>query len=357
MNIIDQIKSNFKKYQITELQLDPNGICNAKCWFCPVKYEGNPTQGKNSMSPDLLEKIIVNIIEERDKENGLVYKQFKGFWTANYNEILLYKHFEEMLKICKKYGLFISVLSNGVNLTPEKVDLIKKYEEQVCGFVLNIPGFEPEIWSKRSGFNINLFTKLINNLNYAYEKFDKKIIEGNLTIQINGVNQNSFIGNGGHLEKGKEFPQDLDLDLINGELEKQYQIAMKMFPKIPKDKINKNSGIIDRVGHLNHVISNKEHLNKQFNNKKVIGCMNRPNLNVNSEKNGPAPNEGREYSTLHVNAVGDVFLCCNDYNFEYKIGSLKNQSLADFWGKEEHFQLIKKSYENICKNCTAAIYE
>lgn len=359
MDILTHIQNNFEKYKISEVQLDPNGVCNAKCWFCPVKYQGNPPEGRDSMSPDLLEKIIANIIQERDKENGLVYKTFRGIWTANYNEILLYKHLEEMLKICKKYDLFISILSNGLNLTPEKTDLIKKYEDQVCGFSLNIPGFEPEIWSKRSGFNINLFPKLINNLNYAYEHFEKKVSEGNLSIIINGVNENSFVGNGGIIKKGEQFPNDIDLNAKDGELEKQYQIAIKMFPKIPHHKISKNSSIIDRVGHLRSVISNQEHLNNSYNskNRRVIGCSNRPNLNLNLQKNGPAPNAGREYSHLHINAVADVFLCCNDYNFEYKIGNLKNQSLSDFWGKTEHINIIKKAYENICSNCTAAIHE
>mgnify|MGYP003332279702 CR=1 FL=1 len=70
-----------------------------------MAYEGNPKQGKEVMSIELLEKIILNIVEERDK-NGLVSKWFKTFYTAHYNEILLYPHFEDLLKICKKYGVF-----------------------------------------------------------------------------------------------------------------------------------------------------------------------------------------------------------------------------------------------------------
>ena len=70
------VKQQFKKHKISQMQLDPFGVCNAKCWFCPVKYKGNPKEGKEVMSIELLEKIIVNLLEERSREDGLVSKSF-----------------------------------------------------------------------------------------------------------------------------------------------------------------------------------------------------------------------------------------------------------------------------------------
>jgi hypothetical protein len=56
------------------------------------------------------------------------------------------------------------VLSNGVTLTPEKVDLINKYKGVVNGICLNVPAFEKDLWSKRAGVNPKLFDKLISNI-------------------------------------------------------------------------------------------------------------------------------------------------------------------------------------------------
>ena len=42
---------------IKVVQLDPNGLCNAKCWFCPVAYGGNPKIGQKNMDFDALKNI------------------------------------------------------------------------------------------------------------------------------------------------------------------------------------------------------------------------------------------------------------------------------------------------------------
>jgi wyosine [tRNA(Phe)-imidazoG37] synthetase (radical SAM superfamily) len=226
------IKQQFEKHKISQMQLDPFGVCNAKCWFCPVKYKGNPAEGKEVMSIELLEKIIVNLLEERSKENGLVSKSFNGFYTAHYNEILLYPHFEEMLKLCKKYKLHTLVLTNGIPMTPEKTDLIKQYPEVITGVCFNTPAFEADIWSKRSGINIKQFDKLINNIKYATENLPDLVRGGALSIQVNGVNENSFSDRGGWLDKGLEFPTDINLDQYQGELITQANLARKIFPGV-----------------------------------------------------------------------------------------------------------------------------
>jgi len=269
------IKEQFERFKIHQMQLDPYGVCNARCWFCPVRYKGNPTEGKEVMSPELLRKIIENIIEEREKEDGLVHKHFGGFYTAHYNEILLYPHFEELLKICQEYRLCFMVLSNGIPLTPERVDLIVKYRGVVNGICLNIPAFEPEIWSLRSGINIKQFDKLISNVKYAMEQLPDMVQNKSFSIQVNGSNEYSFSDKGGWLDKGPEFPSDMDLNPDTGELATQVNKAKELFEGLQVFPV---PSLIDRAGLLDHVMTNKESIkrNLQQNNedKKVIGCGN-----------------------------------------------------------------------------------
>ena len=252
---------------------------------------------------ELLEKIIKNLIDEREKPDGLVHKNFGGFYTAHYNEILLYPHFEELLQICQKYRLCFMVLSNGVPLTPEKIDLIIKYKGVVNGICLNIPAFEPEVWSLRSGINIKQFDKLISNINYAMEQLPDMVKNKSFSIQVNGSNNNSFSDKGGWLDKGPEFPVDMDLDPITGELATQTNKARELFPGL---QIFDVPSLIDRAGLLDHIMTNKEAIKRNLQRgdetKKVIGCGNGREVG------------GRPVGWIHVNAAGKVFLCCNDYD-------------------------------------------
>jgi MoaA/NifB/PqqE/SkfB family radical SAM enzyme len=341
-----KIKNDFNKYKITNLQIDPYGVCNAKCWYCPVKYKGNPTEGKAVMSPELFEKIIKNLIDERERPDGLVSKSFNGFYTAHYNEVLLYPHFEEILKICRKYKLVTMVLSNGIPLTPEKVDILKEYQDCLSGICLNTPAFDAETWSKRSGINIKQFDKLISNIKYAVEQLPEMVQRKAFSIQINGVHELSFGNKGGWLEKGEQFPSDIDLNVQSGELVQQEKKARELFPGV---NIFTVPYLIDRAGLLDEVITNgpaiQRNLMKNNEGKKVIGCGNGREVG------------GRPIGWVHVNANGDAFLCCNDYDFDFKFGNFKTQELRDFWGNEEHIQKIKTSYETICTNCASAVFE
>lgn len=322
---LDQV---FKRHKIQKLQLDPYGVCNAKCWFCPVSYKKTPEKSKQIMSPTLLKKILNNLIYERDRVDGLVDKKFGMIYTSHYNEILLYPHFEELLKLCRELKLCIVVLSNGIPLTKDKVDLISEYKDVVNKVCLNIPAFEAETWSKRSGINIKQFDKLISNINYAQSKIKSRI----LSIIINGVNTNSLI----NIEQKEDFPIDMDLDNTSGELAIQKKLANQLFPNIP---IAINSNLLDRAGSISNVMVNKDILNKP-----IVGCNNDGNIG------------GRPVGWLHINASGESFLCCNDYEMDITFGDFNNQELRDFWGSEYHQSKIKELYKTVCSRCSEAYY-
>ena len=104
--MIEEIKTKLNSVKIREMQLDPNGLCNVGCWYCPVRYRGNPTHTKNNMPKELLRKILKNIFDEKHNPDGLIHSDFYGFYTAHYNEVLLYKHFDYMLELCREFNFF-----------------------------------------------------------------------------------------------------------------------------------------------------------------------------------------------------------------------------------------------------------
>lgn len=340
------VREQLSQYKISQLQLDPFGFCNARCWFCPVKYQGNPEHAREHMSVDLLHRVLKNIIDERDRPDGLVDSKFWFFYTAHYNEVLLYKHFEDLLKISREFKLQFMVLTNGIPLTPEKTDLILEYSDVVNGICFNVPAFEPELWSKRVGVSDRQFDRLISNIHYAQSRFVNLMRIGAISIQVNGVDSNSFEDRGGWLTKGSEFLTDIDLDPETGEVAQQVNLAKAIFPGMP---VYARPNPVDRAGSLDSIISNKsaivKFLQRGDSSKNVIGCTNGREVG------------GRTYGWLHVNSLGQVFLCCNDINMDVVFGDMRTQELRDFWGSYRHIDKILESYQTICRTCSSAKFE
>lgn len=329
------IQEKLKKTKIKKLQLDPFGFCNAKCWFCPVKYIPQPQEGSGNMSVDLIEKIFQDLSEEKKKINGVVDPNFNLFTTAHYNEVLLYKDIEKLFDLARKYKFQTYVLSNGISLNPKNVDLIKEYPDVVIHVGLNIPAFEKDLWAKRSGFSPTQFDRLMANLEYAKEKLS--YLRKNFQVLVNGLSNASLKS----ITLGPEF-KDLDYDLENEHLT-QLELAYKIFPNL---EISRGE-VFDRAGYLNNVVSNENYMKERMQGKKVIGCNN----SVDNKRSD------RTSEWLHINSAGKVFLCCNDYNFEYQFGDVNLNSIADIWRSDRHIEVIEKAFNNICTKCLSAVLE
>jgi len=299
-------------------QIDPNGLCNAGCWFCPVAYIGNPKEAINQMTPEEFRHIIEQLVSNR---GGIVSKDFNGIYGSHYNEMLIYRHFEEMLEILREYKLGMVVLTNGTPLTPKKTDLLNEYDDVIWGLCVNAPIWtDKELFSDRTKMAPSMFEKLLENVRYAYETLNNKNL---LSIQINGHDRES-----GAL-KGPKFP-----NITPTELDEQVAAAKALFPNA---NVFKQPHLIDRAGLIDDYISSSPFVHPD---KKVVGCSGK-----------------RDTEWLHVNANSELFLCCNDYHMEYSYGNLKENSLQELWMSPKHKEVMEKAWGEICKTCTSAMYE
>ena len=314
------------------LNIDPNGLCNAKCWFCPVAYSGNSKENKANMSLETMEDIFRQLDEGR------------GIWTTqqlfnspiHFNELLLYPYFEEMLELHRKYKIKISIYTNGVNLTKDKTDLIIKYRDIVLKVLLNVPSLNPEQWSKFSGFNVKIFPKLLENLKYAEEKLVDLFSKDNFCIMANGINERSLFKNGGWMDVMDNTPH-YDLDMDSGTLA---TIVKEMQVLLPKVNIWGRNNLGDRTGVLEEVkvLSNQNAI-KEKNQGKVIAC-------------------GQNYfDTLFISATGNVYLCAADFNYESIFANIKDKPLKEIWEGIEKQDAIKKAFEGMCVTCFRAVKE
>lgn len=326
------VREKLSRKKIQKMQLDPFGFCNAKCWFCPVRYIPQPEEASGNMPLDLMEKIFDDLSAEKKKPNGVVDPNFNFFTTAHYNEVLLYKHVKEMFDLARKHKFTTYVLSNGISLHKHNVDLIAEYPDVVIHLGLNIPAFEKDLWAKRAGFAPEQFDRLMSNLEYATNKLS--YLKNEFQIHVNGLNQDLF--QQGWIKKGPEFDShgyDLYIEHV-----RQENLAKKFFPTAQV----KSAFIFDRAGFINNVLSNQDHVKNLMKGKKVVGCKNFGD---------------RTTDWLHVNSAGKVFICCNDYNFDYVFGDLKTQSISEVWNSEKRIEVVERSYKEICTKCMSAVLE
>lgn len=306
----EEIRYLLQNTKITIGQIDTNGRCNAKCWYCPVRYEGNPVDYTYQTTPTELEHILTNL------RNSKLFPQIGNFlYTCHYNEILLYKYLEELLELFRKYKFSTMILSNGTPLIPKRLDLLLKYPDVMKGICLNIPAFEEKDWMNKTGFTTSIYKILRDNLEYLDSVYP------DATIQINHSTDptSTYYTSKPDLEK-----------IING-----FKTAY------PKLRIFEQGWLSDRAGSLSKI-----QVIKQLKTSKSIrtkGCKHSGSYG------------GRIYEWIHINSKGELFLCCDDFNMEYKFGSLLEKDFDDIWLSDEHVQTIMRAQESICTNCAFAI--
>jgi len=328
--------------KISMAQIDPNGLCNSECWFCPVAYSPNPEIGKKNMPIEKLDEILRQLVEGK---GDFVSEDFSFIYTAHYNEVLLYKYFEEMLGLFRCYGFKTMILTNGTPLTRAKTDIIKQYQDVVYGICFNTPSANAERWSKMVNLPEKMFERLKDNISYAIEQLPEMFNEKRISIQVNGLNQMSLTEYGGWLDILPNAPA-IDLDLENGSLATEVKEFVDLFPGM---QVYSMPSLIDRAGHLDkhQVITNIKGIQNYTKKDKtrVIGCGN--GIEVG----------GRPKGWIHINANGDMFICCNDYDFESIYGNVNDKPIKDIWMSQEHLDMIDKSFNSMCKTCAAAIWE
>jgi radical SAM protein with 4Fe4S-binding SPASM domain len=307
----DEILKRLRETPLRTGQLDVNGRCNAKCWYCPVKYEGNPEAFDVQMALEELDHILGNL-----RASPLIPKEFWFLYTCHYNEVLLYPQLEELLGIFRKHRLCTSVLSNGTPLSPKKTDLILANSDVVRGICLNIPALEPEDWSRKAGFPVALHKGLMRNLDYLHEK-GKAHIQVNCDTTANG-----------------------QLDKSMGATPEQAQSIQAAFKaRFPNFTVGLNQRLSDRAGRLESLGVLARH--KPIETR-VIGCSH---------------SGSRIFEWLHITPKGDLFLCCDDYEMEYRFGNLLQDSFEKIWLSDAHVDAIARAFSDICTGCWARVDE
>jgi radical SAM protein with 4Fe4S-binding SPASM domain len=317
MNLREDIRRNLRVNKINVAQLDPNGLCNSKCWYCPVKYKGNPKEFINQMPIDDVEHILQNI-----RNSSLLSNNFTDILLNNFNEIFLYKYFDKLIELLGKYKFTTLILTNCTTLNDEHIKIILNNKNIIRDLWIHIPIFDRELWKEQTGLTDKLFDRLCKNLDELHGKV-------NATVHLSGVNDGEY---------SNIFQKKYNNSIILKE-DRFEESRKKFISRYPKFKIEVDF-IIDRAGILSEYSAFKnENLLPLTENEIVSGC------------NFLYGGISRLFNWLTINSVGDVFLCCNDFDMKYRFGNLLQQSLDECWQSEQHIDAIIDIFNDNCSKC------
>lgn len=333
----DAIHQKLLKTKLETIQLDPYGYCNNSCWFCPRGHMPNPRVYRRHMPLDLMEHILRQFVNDKTAPGvveGLCAAHLKHVWTGHYNEIVLYRHFEGFLRLLEKFDLCTTILSNGLNYNDANIRQICDAAEKgvVVGICMNIPAGEPTAYQRLTGKPPDVFARMVDGVQRLLRALPPAILHrGSVSIVVNGVDddlpdQRNLLGpNSPYLP-----PHDLDTQL---------NLLTALFPQA---RVYKVGGLFDRGGHLTKMgVFNHTRLFTKMD-EEVVGC-------TNCGESG-----GRPFAWAHINPLGELFLCCVDYSFEYTFGSLAVKPLTELWYSKDHVKMLMKAFDGICRTCCSA---
>lgn len=227
----------------------------------------------------------------------------EAVFMINYNEPTADKRFVDQVRTLREAGLPPATLTNGTGLTPKRVDAL--VEMGGLRFLsINLSTLDPERYAAdRKGDHLEL---VLRNLEYAR---DRPVAE-DMDIVV--------LGRGDEVHR-RDFE----------EIERRFggsRFNVKFFE------------VMDRAGYLQIGLSAR--------NQKLCGCDN-----VGS----------RPLQHLHVNPYGKCLLCCEDYDENYVVGDLSEETLEEVLTGPRFALLRRWVYgveeapaDFICRSCVFA---
>lgn len=293
------------------VQWDLTNRCNLDCSFCFYHlYKLSDWKEKDTISLDVALCTLNNL-----KEMGVKAIEFTGG-----GEPLLHPNFKDIVTRAKDLGFECSLVTNGILLTDEIIELIKDFE----WIRISIDASAPETYEKVKRVNPHIFDKLLMNITRLFAKASDNCILGMSFIVCRD--------NYKEIYDAAYMAKELGFDNI------RFSLAMtpegnKMFDGIWDECVEQ--------------ISKTKKL--EDNGFRVFAFSNRINDLENKAKSGPC-----YYADLVgvIGANGAVYPCCRlkDDKF-YNFGNINDSLFSDIWNcnrRKEFITAVRKDCPYSC---------
>ncbi|HAU85225.1 MAG TPA: hypothetical protein DCW90_06900 [Lachnospiraceae bacterium] len=294
--------------------VEPTNICNLKCKMCEARC--TVEAGENEVEHLEPEKFEIALKKLDGYISNVV---FQGDCEPTLNP-----HLEELVKIARKYTEQVAIVTNGMALTPKRIDAL--VENGLTWFALSIDDHRPEVYNSIRTYSD--FSKVTDNLKYLIKK-------------RNESNRNIYIVTHKIVFPGDQV--DTLLDYINYFYIELGVNKVTFAPLVEQGTIDNATWLLTRNELENRMI------------QKGI------NINLKDFANYP-------YATIHKYCGTNLFFISHEGNFapcglhtrsKKNFGNLFIEELNDIVKKKEfkeyHEYWMYKKYDcnppEICKGC------
>ncbi len=301
---IQQIK-NGEQVNPVQVHLVPANACNQKCSFCAYRMEGSSSNQKFIESNIIPTPKLLEIIDSLHSM-GVKAVQFTGG-----GEPLIHPGIKEAIRKTKEYGMEIALVTNGVLLDDELIDLLK----DVSWVRISMDAAISETYQRTR--KKNDFDLVINNI--------KKLAK---------VKTSTILGIG---------------FVVNKDNWQEIYIAAKLFKELGVDNIRLSAIFTpDGISYFDEFLAEAKWLAKET--KEVLETDKFTVFNLFNDRVADLFTVKQDYDSCYlkdlvpyIGADLNVYTCCIlAYNNMGLIGSIKTLTFEELW----QFTGKKIFYEN-----------
>lgn len=300
---------------VKNVQIDTNGTCGSKCWYCPVRYIERPS---NMVMPEEGFRLIL------DSLVGVTPKP--TIWLAAYNDILMDPLLNSRLTDLGHYGYTVPILSNGIGLL-NNVDILHNKKNVIGSFTIDLPAGYENDYSKYTGNSGKVFNRIIEGIRVLYNK-DPEYYWDRINIHVNGVYDDTYARN------------QLKVDIPIGDTARQVARLKEILPELAHS-VKDCRPLCDRAGSLREFAIDNS----------VMPCRGNWKLPIGATKASGCNGGDRLNSWIHISSKGDLFLCCQDYKQETTYGNMYMDCLFNSFYSEAREAAVALALETICVKC------
>lgn len=294
------------------VEIGPTNACNHKCVFCALDFLKNEA--------DFIDTEIMLSALKDMADNGV-----KSIMFAGEGEPLLHKDIGLFTKMAKQYGMDISITTNGVLFSEEKLE---QCLPNLSWIRFSVDSGSPENYGLVHGTNNEDFNKLITNLRKAVEFKEKNNLKTTIGVQFLVIPQNI-----NQATKLAETLKEIGVD----------NLQIKPYSHHPKSNNNLvvNQEEYTQLGEqLKKFNSDKfKILFRESTAKRIIQGITYPRC------------YGLPFFTL-IDAKGNVIPCNLFYNNpKLTYGNLYENSFSEIWQSDKRKQILNEIYQEGSANC------